>query len=344
MIISPEALLHNLNKKQRFTEVGSSPQTIHTPHTGSAKPYRIGIVTALPLEAGALMNVFSDLGYLPGRHAASSAVSFRNISCKSIDDPNLTHEIVLCQASKMGNNSAAVAATAMIWQFPTIQNIIMVGIAGGIPLVSDQKTESSEDHVRKGDIVVSQSVIQYDMVKRNIDISENRDCTNSPSPMLTGVIQRLQQESYNDKYPWEKYISALSRKKNGRWKKPRVDTLFDFEMDGDGRIIELKRVSHPRQSNRRRGKPLVHYAKIGSANILLKDHLLRNSLRQQFGLRAVEMEGSGIADAAWNMGVGYIVVRGIADYCDANKDNNWQHYAAGAAACYTRAVIERVPV
>jgi len=47
-------------------------------------------------------------------------------------------------------------------------------------------------------------------------------------------------------------------------------------------------------------------------------------LREQFGTRAVEMEGSGVADATWSHGVGYLVVRGVCDYCDANKNDQWQ--------------------
>lgn len=55
------------------------------------------------------------------------------------------------------------------------------------------------------------------------------------------------------------------------------------------------------------------------------------------------MEASGIADASWNQSVGYLVVRGICDYCDAQKNDLWQEYAALAAAAYTRAVIETLP-
>ena len=57
---------------------------------------------------------------------------------------------------------------------------------------------------------------------------------------------------------------------------------------------------------------------------------------------AVEMEGSGIADAAWVAGQHYLVIRGICDYCDDKKNDAWQGYAAVAAAAYARVVISRV--
>jgi len=38
-----------------------------------------------------------------------------------------------------------------------------------------------------------------------------------------------------------------------------------------------------------------------------------------------------------------LVVRGICDYCDDNKNDLWQGYAAVVAAAYTRALLELIP-
>lgn len=78
---------------------------------------------------------------------------------------------------------------------------------------------------------------------------------------------------------------------------------------------------------------------IGSANKLLKNPQKRDLLRDQFGIKAIEMEGSGVADATWNHGIGYLVVRGICDYCDAHKSDTWQQYAAVTAAAYVRTLL-----
>ena len=56
------------------------------------------------------------------------------------------------------------------------------------------------------------------------------------------------------------------------------------------------------------------------------------------------MEASGIADGTWTAGLGYIIVRGISDYCDQHKNDAWQAYAAVAAAGYARALIESFTV
>ena len=71
--------------------------------------------------------------------------------------------------------------------------------------------------------------------------------------------------------------------------------------------------------------------------------MTRDGLREQFGVKAVEMEGSGVQDATWTFGVGYLVVRGVCDYCDASKNDLWQPYAAVAAAGYVRALLESIP-
>jgi hypothetical protein len=55
------------------------------------------------------------------------------------------------------------------------------------------------------------------------------------------------------------------------------------------------------------------------------------------------MEGSGIADATWEYDRGYLVIRGICDYCDGNKGDLWQNYAALVAAAFTRALLESLP-
>jgi nucleoside phosphorylase len=106
---------------------------------------------------------------------------------------------------------------------------------------------------------------------------------------------------------------------------------------------EAKALPHPPDSGRRPGQPRVFLGPIASGNTLLKDPSKRDALLTQFGVKAVEMEGSGIQDATWAHEVGYLVVRGICDYCDRNKNDDWQKYAALAAAAYVRALLETMP-
>jgi len=103
-------------------------------------------------------------------------------------------------------------------------------------------------------------------------------------------------------------------------------------------------IDHPKDLNRIEGQPRVFKGPIACSNEVLKDPIMRDRLRDEFGVKAVEMEGSGIADATWTFGKGYLVVRGICDYCDSYKNNEWQGYAAVVAAAYTRGLIESMDV
>ena len=125
--------------------------------------YKIAILTALPKETAAVEEVFGASLRLPSPEKC--AIEFRSIQCPTLDGVG-AHKILLCQSLAMGNNSAAVAAATTLSLFETVEDVILVGIAGGIPNVSAAKQKiKCDDHVRKGDVVVSERVVQYDMIK-----------------------------------------------------------------------------------------------------------------------------------------------------------------------------------
>jgi nucleoside phosphorylase len=67
----------------------------------------------------------------------------------------------------------------------------------------------------------------------------------------------------------------------------------------------------------------------------LKDAALRHGLCDRFHLKSLAMEAS----ASWDAEIGYVVVRGICDYRDKQKDDRRHCYATRAAAAYTRALL-----
>lgn len=69
----------------------------------------------------------------------------------------------------------------------------------------------------------------------------------------------------------------------------------------------------------------------------------RDQLRDQFNVRAIEMEGAGIADATFDFEIPYLVIRGTCDYCDEKKDDKWQGYAAAIAAALAAALLAEIP-
>lgn len=212
----------------------------------------------------------------------------------------------------------------------------MVGIAGAVP-----HPEKAEHHVRLGDIVVSDrgGVIQYDLVKETGDGSiEHRNAPRPPSSELLEAINWLRSDEDLGKRPWEMFIDQGINRLGAEWQRPapEEDVLDDV---GDGTTP----VTHPEDRDRRPGYPKVFHGPIAAANVLLKNAARRDDLRRRFGAKAVEMEGSGIADAAWDVRVGYLVIRGACDYCNRNKNDAWQRYSAVIAAGYARALIASIP-
>jgi len=288
----------------------------------------IGIITALPKEYVAvniLLENRNDKFKIPG-HGAGRRYCLGEI----LSEEGNKHNLVLATAG-MGNNIAATRASLLLEHFPNVKSIIMVGIAGGIP-----NPKKADDHVRLGDIVVSdeKGVVQYDLIKQAIQEITYRNPPRPPSASLLEAVKYLEVEEILGNRPWEKYIDqALSKLRTTR---PSEDILYSSENQ------EIP-IEHPEDPRRIKDKPRIFLGPIGSANILQKDPNARDKLREKFGIKAIEMEASGIADATWNHEASCLVVRGICDYCDSHKNDDWQQYAAVVAAAYTRALIESMP-
>lgn len=273
----------------------------------NAKP-TIGVVTALPKEYAAVCVMLEEPEErsIPGD---SSEYTIGKIPARG----GGYNVVVATLLKQMGNNSAALAATNLLRSFTTVEDVLMVGIAGGIP----------QKGLRLGDVAISneKGVIQYDNVKRSEGHIEIRDTSGKPSARMIGKTKALEAKRIRGERPWEKFIAHGENIENGI--RPPHDT--DAQAD---QSVERK-------------FPKIHYGLIGSANTLLKDADFRDSLAAQ-GVIAVEMEGSGIADGTWDFGKGYLLIRGICDYADKNKNDVWQEYAAVAAAAYMRALIETI--
>ena len=138
--------------------------------------------------------------------------------------------------------------------------------------------------------------------------------------------------------PWRAYIvKALARNGSFAATYQRPDEVKDVLYDG------ANVVAHPHDPQRQAGQPRIYGGVIAAADILNKDPVLRDWLRDNRGVRAIEMEGAGTQTAAWTSGRAAMIVRGVCDYCDTNKNDDWQHYAALAAAAYARALVEVLP-
>jgi nucleoside phosphorylase len=291
-----------------------------------------GIVCALSKELTAVRAVF-DCVADPTTETIASGRKYALAEVKT--EGGEKHVVAIAVLPEMGNNAAAIRATHLLDDCPSVVHLLMVGIGGAVP-----HPENAEHHVRLGDIVVSgrSGIIQYDLVKEASDGTiEHRNAPRAPSGKLMEAVNWLQSDEELGKRPWESFIEQGIQRLGPAWKRPAPEE--DVLDDGDG----TSPVCHPEDPGRRPGQPRVFHGPIAAANVLLKNADKREDLRSRFGAKAVEMEGSGIADAAWDGQVGYLIIRGTCDYCNRNKNDAWQKYAAVIAAAYARALIASMP-
>lgn len=83
----------------------------------------------------------------------------------------------------------------------------MVGIAGGIP-----NPDKVEDHVRLGDVVVSNDggVVQYDLDKATSTEITHRHSPRPPSAFLLEGVRHLNASALEGKRPWERFSKDAS--------------------------------------------------------------------------------------------------------------------------------------
>ena len=286
----------------------------------------IGIITALPKEFTAMKILLENTesfkvpGQGAGRTYCLGKIPSKDGEC---------HSVVLTLAD-MGTNIAALRASLLLEHFPNVTSTIMTGIAGGVP-----NPEDVDEHVRLGDIVVSnhRGIIQYDFISNKIEEKVHRFPPRPPSSSLLEAVRLLEASEIEGNRPWLEFIERGVAKLN--FNRPPEDILYKSENPEE-------EIPHKNDSKRIDGQPRVFYGPIASANILLKNPIIRDELRDKFGVKAVEMESSGVAEATWNREIGYLAIRGTCDYCDSKKADDWQGYAAIVAAAYTRALIESI--
>ena len=320
-------LVAAINSKLSFSESG---KTIFL--GGASMPstdVKIGIITALPEEAAAvevLLENTKPIRFDTGRDVAGNRYTLGSIS---LPDGN-SHRIALCQLPEMGNNLASVVATKMQVFFPSIENIIICGIAGGVPC-----------EVHLGDVVVSvDGVIQYDFGKDKVDdkgvaFFEEKETGTPCSLFLREAVMYLERQALINGHAWTNHIERVDKKTKADFSKPKWAEEQYYERDTAEEYILVKRPLAE--------EPSLHLGKIASGNVVKRNPQNRDALFEQHKISAIEMEAAGIKDGTRIEGNGYIAIRAICDYCDGTKGDDWHRYAAAVAAAYAYELIRSIP-
>ena len=228
------------------------------------------------------------------------------------------------------NSNASACFQQALNTFKNMKRVIMVGIAGGIPDV-----ENPSNHVRLGDICLpSEPVINYNYVKNesNWEEAKNRSQAKNISSLCIKVSEDLIYEiNCNQELLRTPLVELLEF---GRISKPDTDRLFS--------PLEPNNVIEHPYDDERTDLPKIHLTRFGSTDELLKSPWKRDQLKAKYGISAVEMECYGVATAATKAEKTYFMVRGIIDYCDGHKNDDWYLYSCTAAAAFLKLILERI--
>lgn len=306
----------------------------------------IAVVLALPREMTGAQVIFTDEEELDS--SPNNGFGFTGFLCRipAFYDSSCFHSVVLAVPPCTGNNHSAICVEQLFRKYDNLKHVILCGIAGGVP------TQGNSEHdVHLGDIVVVNKggVLQHDF---GHDISppkikyllEKQDNAVPPSLLFLRIDNSIHVDKEKGISPWKKRLDErlpLLAGLNPNYSRPNGgDDLNKYDQVVRGWFgKKTKKIVRDPQ----RDEPKVFYGRIASGNCLLKNPFRRDALRDEYSVLAVEMEAAGVAAACNGSGLDFTVVRGICDYCDSNKNDRWQHYAAAVAASYAYCVVERIP-
>ncbi|KAK6519660.1 hypothetical protein TWF281_003482 [Arthrobotrys megalospora] len=240
-----------------------------------------------------------------------------------------------------GTVSAATVAKDMIRSFPNLRFALMVGIAGGAP--------TPENDVRLGDVVVSQpgrdhgGVVQLDLGKQLQGEGEQFQRTgqlNSPPSVLLGAMTQLLRVHRDPKKPNKlaEHTKLMDDMLDFRRPALEQDRLYETDylhQSEDKTCLNCQAgrvVSRPRRTGNRGF--MIHYGTIASSNTLMRDAVERDRYARELNILCFEMEAAGLMNS-----LPCLVVRGICDYSDSHKNDEWRNYAALTAAAYARELL-----
>ncbi len=278
------------------------------------EPPTIGILTALTQEHSAVARLLQDA------RTQTIPSDPQRYKVGRVGD----HKVVLAVLSGYGNNTAAAVTTNLLRSFTTVDYVVFVGIAAGIP-----RPAEVGKHVRLGDVVISdgKGVVQYDFGAQKSKQFVSMAVPIPPSNRLLQTVMHIESLCQQGMLSWshelQSFLTCAGVKRPGR--EPR------------------KGFRHPVDRSRSKNVPRISRGRIGAGNVLMKSARHRDQFAAEHDLLVLEMEGSGLADAVWTLEKGYLVIRAACDYGDENKGYSWQRYAAHVAAAYLGILLRHLP-
>ncbi|KAF9889095.1 hypothetical protein FE257_008072 [Aspergillus nanangensis] len=279
--------------------------------------YTVACICPLGIELAAV------IGMLDAKHPDVSiprdqnAYTFGNIG---------EHNLVIAVLPHIGTNAAARVATQLLNDFQSVRFGLLVGIGGGVP-------GDDDDHdIRLGDVVVGMptdrfpGVVQYDLGKKlGGGGFERTGHLNKPPELVASMVNKLRAEHLVEGSRIMDYIADMFQRH------PKMRSKFSIPSSEPDKLFLA---SYPHQSggtcrgcdshqtvprgDRSDTEPQIHYGTIGSANAVVKDPKVRDSLRKdmdahthkllqesnQIARRSMELSAESLQNSVrqWNTG------------------------------------------
>lgn len=332
--------------------------------------FTIAIICALSLEAEPVEALFDEIY---DQHGEIYGKQFR--------DPNSyttgrigSHNVVLSYMPGIGRGAAASVASSLRVSYTGVQLALVVGICGAAPCPSDKQ------QIFLGDVIISDSVIQYDFgrqypggFQRKMGV---KDTLGRPGQEISSFLERLRGPRSRSRSILQAKISEhvqLLRESEYELQLPGSDdVLFDpsfthkhrrpkgepfkcvcfdedrpddacaeaiqepcGKLDCDENHIIRRRAAIPLTSD----AVSIHIGTIASGDTVMKSGEGRDKLVGSEKVLGFEMEGAGVWD-----NIPCIVIKGVCDYADSHKSEDWQEYAAGTGAAAAKAFLSIFPM
>ncbi|KAF5977577.1 hypothetical protein FBULB1_6509 [Fusarium bulbicola] len=301
--------------------------------------YTIGWICALTKELIAA-KVFLDVVHDSVDNAAVN--DDNKYTLGSIGKHNVV--IAVLPYGQYGLVNAATALKDMTRTFSNLRAVLMVGIGGSAPGIKD---------IRLGDIVVgspgrnNSGVIQYDYGRavQGEEFAVTGHLNQPPMAFLTAMSAlhaTYEMEGHSIESNIDKALQKYKRLSK-KYERPAISTDRLYEADfvheggegvacgescGDDKLV------HRDERGEDENNPAIHYGLIASGNSLMKDALLRDKLAAKHSILCFEMEAAGLMNH-----FPWVIIRGICDYSDSHKNDQWQEYAAMAATAYAKDLL-----
>jgi ankyrin repeat protein/nucleoside phosphorylase len=310
----------------------STPPPPKRQKTFPSEIYTLAWVCALPLEMSAAMAMLDEVHQEERQHNTQDTNAY---VLGRIGQHNVA---ILClPVAQYGTVKAAEAITHAVRTYPSIELVLMVGIGGGVP--------SPSNDIRLGDIVVGTRVMAYDLSKVVPNGIVRTGTAHHLQPRAGTLLSALR--ARHDLETEASFHSILQEhsEKHTQFCHPKLpDQLFhaDYRHESSDESLDCDKCDPSRMVPRvirESEEPKIHYGAIASGNQLIKDGLSRDEYAREWNVICFEMESAGLIDS-----LPCIPIRGICDYSDTHKKKRWQKYAALTAACFSKDIVDHLPV